>query len=343
MTTQASAKTARNQTMECCKLLAAVLVVFLHTPFPGAAGKTVNCLARVAVPLFFAISGWFSFQAGPDRLRRRFFRTLLLEAAGIGISVLWRCCLTVYYGGSLWEQLCGLIPGREAVMQWVLWNVDPFAGHLWYLSAAAACYGVLWLYTLVFRGAQTNYRPLYVISGILLAAHFAMANFSRFTGVTAAFAVWRNAWFFGLPMFSMGIFLRQYRERILEKAGNKLGWILAFGVGLSLLERRVLGAYDLPVGMTAAVAALLLLASAHPQIPERYGRARKAASRFGALSTAVYMIHLVVLEAYQTFAAWRLEAVLGSAEAWLRPVAVAALSIAAGILWSGIRKAVKHK
>ena len=50
-------KLHRNETLECCRILAAVFVVFLHVPFPGLLGKTVNCLARFAVPLFFAISG----------------------------------------------------------------------------------------------------------------------------------------------------------------------------------------------------------------------------------------------------------------------------------------------
>lgn len=61
--TPVTMKLQRNQTLECCRILAAVFVVFLHVPFPGTVGKTVNCLARFAVPLFFAISGWFSYGA----------------------------------------------------------------------------------------------------------------------------------------------------------------------------------------------------------------------------------------------------------------------------------------
>lgn len=326
-------KLQRNQTLEVCRIMAAVFVVFLHVPFPGVFGKTVNCLARFAVPLFFAISGWFSWQTGPEKLLRRFGRILLLEAAGISLTVLWRCTLTACDGGSVLEYLRGLIPGYEALEKWVLWNVDPYAGHLWYLSAMAACYGVLWLYTLAFHRRKIDYRPLFVIGGILLAAHFGMANLSRFTGIQVDYTVYRNAWFFGLPMFSMGIFLRQYRDRLPKKTGR----ILALGIALSLLERWILGPFDLPVGMVAAVAALLLLTAEHPVLPERFPWLRKAVGWFSPLSTTVYIIHLIVYEAYQQFAA----VLPDSVELWLRPVLVATLSLAAGTIWLVLREGLK--
>jgi len=324
----------RNQTLECCRILAAVFVVFLHVPFPGMLGKTVNCLARFAVPLFFAISGYFSYGAGPEKLLRRFGRILLLELTGIGLTVLWQCALAVSWGGSVWMCLRDLIPTGDVLAGWLLWNADPFAGHLWYLSAMAACYGVLWLYTLAFRGKKTEYRTLYAISGILLAAHFAMANFSRFTGISVVYVIYRNAWFFGIPMFSMGIFLRQYRERLLEW---KLSAVLASGLGLALLERVLLGPWDLPVGMVAAVAALLLLTEKYPEVPDRRSWLRRAVPWFGPLSTIVYIIHLMISEVYQRWFA----VVLGPAESWLRPIFVAAMSLAAGAVWLALRDMVR--
>lgn len=324
----------RNQTLEFCRIVAAVFVVFLHVPFPGVVGKTVNCLARFAVPLFFAISGWFSYQAGLEKLPRRLARILLLEVAGIGVTVLWKCAVTVFRGGSVLDRLLSLIPAGNALVKWLLWSVDPFAGHLWYLSAMAVCYGVLWVYTLFFRGRETDYRPLYVVGGILLAAHFAMANLSRFTGIQTDYTVYRSGWFFGLPMFSMGIFLRQYRDRLPKKTG----WILALGIALSLLERWILGPFDLPMGMVAAVAALLLLTAAHPSLPERYVRLRRASDWFGPLSTTVYVIHLIVYDAYQMVPAALPEPV----EPWLRPLIVAFLSVAAGVTWLCLKEAGKR-
>lgn len=322
----------RNQTLECCRILAAVFVVFLHVPFPGLVGKTVNCLARFAVPLFFAISGWFSYGAAPKKLLSRLWRIVLLEAAGIGVTAAGKILLTLSWGGSVPECLLGMLPTAEALGQWLVWNADPFAGHLWYLSAMAACYGVLWLYTLIFCRERTKYLPLYILGGCLLAAHFAMGNFSRFTGISVAYIVYRNGWFFGLPMFAMGLFLRQYRKKLPEKQGG----ILLAGLALSLMERWILGPSDLPVAMVPAVAAILLLADAHPILPESCPRLRKASDWFGPLSTAVYILHLTVNEVYP-----QIISLPPSLEPWLRPVLVAALSVATGLVWLALWKKLK--
>lgn len=307
----------RNQTLECLRILAAVFVVFLHVPFPGLLGKTVNCLARFAVPLFFAISGWFSYGAAPDTLGRRFLRTVELELSAILVTVLWK---------RLMGQ-CVLMPTVDALIRWLLWNVDPFAGHLWYLSAAAACYGVLWLYAQLFRGREMNYRPLYVASVLLLAAHFAMGNFSRFTGIAVDYTRYRNAWFFGIPMFSMGILLRQYRQKL-----GTLSRLLVPALALSLLERWLLGPSDLPVAMPLAVAALMIFAQAHPKVPEPLASLSRW---FGPLSTTVYILHLLVNDVYGhlnlTF----------PAEPWLRPIIVAAASMLVSALWLAVKASVQ--
>ena len=71
----------RNLTLELCKLIAACFVVFIHVPFPAPAGEWVLCLARFAVPMFFAISGWYSYGAAPNKLLHRMVRVLALELA----------------------------------------------------------------------------------------------------------------------------------------------------------------------------------------------------------------------------------------------------------------------
>ena len=309
----------RNQTLEFLRILAAVFVVFLHVPFPGLLGKTVNCLARFAVPLFFAISGWFSYRVEPRALGRRFLRSVELELTAILVTVLWKWIM-----GQ-----CVLLPTADALSQWLLWNVDPFAGHLWYLSAAAACYGVLWLYAMAFRDREIHYRPLYILSVLLLAAHFAMGNFSRFTGIAVDYTRYRNAWFFGIPMFSMGILLRQYRQQ-----AEKLRWLLLPALALSLLERWILGPSDLPVAMPLAVAALLLLAQAYPRVPEPLAGMSRW---FGPLSTTVYILHLLVYDAYS-----RLNLAF-PAEPWLRPIIVAAASILVSALWLTVKNNVKKR
>lgn len=313
----------RNLSLECCRILGACFVVFLHVPFPGEFGGLVACLSRFAVPMFFAISGWYSYQTKPQKLLKRMKAILLLELSGIALQLAWNCVQGTMEGVRMLDTLRWKIPEAAALGKWLVFQVDPFSGPLWYLSAAAVCYLVLAVYV---RICKTDYRPLYVLSGIALAAHFAMAEFSRFTGIRVDFTVYRNAWFFGIPMFTMGLALRQLRENLSETGKENAVIPLAvmlLGTALSILEWRIFGGFDLPVGTVIAVAGLMLLTAARPAVPRWL---EKAAGSFGFLSTGVYLVHLIVRDVYGWFFSWKLEAVLGESTAWAVPLLVAGVS-----------------
>ena len=168
--------------------------------------------------------------------------------------------------------------------------------------------------------------PLYVLSGLLLTCHFILSNFSDFTGIRVEYTVYRNAGFFGIPMFSMGLLLREFAGKLPRKG---LVTALLLGFGLSLAERWLLGPSDLPMAMPLAVAAMLLLTASHPTLPENRPGLRRAAAQFGAMSTVVYLVHLIISEA------------LPLENAWLRPVAVAALSLVVAAAWVRLRKGIR--
>ena len=51
------AKKRRNELLNIAEAIAAFLVVCIHFPVPG--NGEVTALARISVPLFFSISGYF--------------------------------------------------------------------------------------------------------------------------------------------------------------------------------------------------------------------------------------------------------------------------------------------
>ena len=75
--------TRRNQSMECFKLVAALLVILIHAPFPGKVGNLIAAAGDVAVPMFFVISGYFTFGADQQTLKRRLKHLLRLYLQGI--------------------------------------------------------------------------------------------------------------------------------------------------------------------------------------------------------------------------------------------------------------------
>lgn len=158
----------RNQAMECFKMVAAIFVVFLHVPFPGKAEGWMLILANSAVPLFFAITGYFNYGASQRTLTRRIKHLLRLYLVAMLASVAFGIITTELTGGSSVAFLITYFPKREEIMNWLLLHQDPRNAQLWYLTSVCLCYLVLYLYVRFFGDEPVSYRPLYCAAFSLL-------------------------------------------------------------------------------------------------------------------------------------------------------------------------------
>lgn len=327
---------ARNQTMDLCKLLASFFVVFIHVPFPGQLGSTISCLARFAVPLFFMISGYFSYRTDSSRLRRRIVHIVVLNLAAIGVQILWNLFSILTYGGTLADFSRTLYVSWGDIAKWLVLNLNPFGGHLWYLGSIFTCYVVLWLYVRFFGDGEVSYQPLYLLGVCLLSLHFILGEFSAGLGLEIPYQLPRNALLLGLPIFTMGIFLRQYRERIMANfhlSAGKMMLLLLGGILLSIGEQQSCGTSELYVGTLIAVVMLFLLAAAHPTVPVPGKFLPKLLGRFGAYSTGVYLLHMAVNEYYMGFRQYGLYLKYGQAEEMLRPLIIVGASLLLAVGW----------
>ncbi len=321
----------RNLTLECLKLLASFFVIFLHVPFPGEFGGAVACLSRFGVPMFFAISGYFSFGAKPEKLRKRRHHILWLLFLGLFIELYGRCLLAKTWGQGPLDTLRGLSLDGGDLLRFLLLQVDPIRGHLWYLAAAALCYGVLECY--VRRFGTARYQPLYILGVCLTLLHLTLAEFASVLGTPVHYHWYRNGWLFGLPMFLLGLFLRQYQDQLQISYGlngRKLLGLLAFGAVMSLAEWKSFGGFDLHVGTLVMVVALMLLAARYPRFGSRY---RNLVSQFGNLASYIYLIHLTVADVVATcLPAW--------AGPWGKPLAVLGISLASAVVWAWMKTGI---
>lgn len=332
---KASPRLGLNQSMECFKLLAAIFVVFAHAPFPGDLGKCASCVARCAVPGFFAISGFFSYQTESKKLRKRALHIFRLMLAGCAVKLFWDCLVIEQNGGSTIGYLRAMIPNVQELASWIVLNINPVSDHLWYLAAALECYLVLWAYARFFGEEPIRYEPLYLVGLGLFGVNLAAGVFAGAAGGSATLLLYRNALFFGIPMFAMGLFLRQHWQRILENfhlTAGRLVLLAAAGIGLSLVEWYGIGLNDTNIGSVLAVIALMLLMIRHPRITD-FRAGQKLASKFGFLSTAVYIVHPVVIEAYTAWLQPAVFARLGAKEPWVNPLIIAGLSLLISALW----------
>ena len=329
----------RNQSIECCRVLAAVMVVFIHCLLPGTLGSVMDCLARFAVPFFFVVSGYFAYGTDENGIRRRIGNIVKLNIYSTGFYVFWGIFKRkfIFREGCRQWLLAGLT--QNSLARWFLVNENPYGEHLWYLTAVLVCYFALYIYVR-WQGGQKDYGPFYIASFVLYTTHLVMSSFMTAIAWGVPFELYRNGLLFGIPMFGLGIFLREYRDRILETyrlSRGKLAAMIFAGAALSLLQWRGTGGVEMPVGTLFEVIALMLLLSSVPRVFREESCLSTMTSRFGELSLVIYVVHPCLMDAYELYLMNRMAALGMTAEAYLRPFVIIMLSIAAGVVWIAVK------
>ena len=339
--------TARNKTrnpaIEICRLVAAIFVVFIHYGFPGEFGNVINCLARFSVSFFFVVSGYFVYHADESVIKKRVVGILKLNIYASMLYVFWGACQEEYFiSQSRIAWLTGALSNYH-LSRWLLYCQNPFAGHLWYLAAILTCYIMIWVYARWINKTY-YYRPLYIISISLFAVHFVLSSLAVMTDLDVPRVLYRNAWFFGIPMFSLGIFIREYQDRMIETyklSIRKLMLVVAFGAVLSVIQWRGIGKAEIPFGTVFEVIALMLLLVSIPSEIQRNNTLSMITSQFGSLSTYIYVTHLFWKDIYVMHIENHIYVFGEFILDYLSPIFVVLLSACTGVIWIFIKEMVQ--
>lgn len=326
--------------MECCKMIAAIFVVFIHAPFPGGAGTLAMALGRFAVPMFFAITGYFNYGASPRQVSRRLWHIVKLFAGALLIYVVWNCWMEDLKGFEAIRDY--ILPDLSHLFSFLILHVHPFprSEHLWYLIALISVYSVFWLYTRFYDEGRVNYHGLYIGGFVLFTVYALFTVILPIDSVDIPYRSYRNGWFSGIPMFAMGVFLHEYQEQILSRfrlSPLKLIALIFFGFLLTAAQWKSKLTTDMPIGILVSTPAILLFCIKYPRLPFRSAWVNWVAGKFGSLSTTIYILHVMVYftiqERFSPFAA---------AHPWALPWLVLLISLGLAILWDGLCALGKH-
>lgn len=328
----AAVKAERNQSMELCKFIASLFVIFIHVPFPGEFGKQMDCLARFAVPIFFMISGYFNYGVSRKQIVKRTARTVKLLIIGVLLCVFSECICVELDGGSTISHFRQMIPEQSQVVKWIILHTMPDVipmGHLWYLTSMIVCYLIYYCY-IVFTGEEKcDYRPFYTMCLSAFMLFFAFGILAPANGDREIARLFRNGWFFAVPMFGLGLFFRQYQERIFvnfKLTTGKLIVVILLGILLSMMQCRYLKYKEMPFGTLFEVIALMLLLISHPKLVCDSGISPKIILKLGAASMWMYLLHLPLERVYETRKDFFVDK-LGAAEPWLKPLMLAGVTL----------------
>lgn len=324
----------RNQFMELMKFIASFFVIFLHAQFPGKFGALVYSLGQFAVPMFFMISGYFHYGATLSQIRRRARHILLLLLAGALFRVFMDVLVIEIQGGSTVSYLISYIPEPDEILRMLTIQQMPYSGHLWYLMATLLCYGVLAGF-IAFQGESSrNYKPFYCLCLAPTGTYFAVEVISPIAGLGDISLRTHNGWFMGLPMFAMGLFMAQYRQRLIQAfhlTPRRLLALIALGMGIILLQWLSQGTNNGAFGILIAVPALILLMVHYPKLIPSV-RGDRFFAFLGSLSMWIYLVHIAIQVAYLKAFQPQIVQTVGHREPWISPLLVAAGSLAAALV-----------
>lgn len=335
----------RNKKIDCIKLLAACFVVLIHIMFPGKLGITARSLARFAVPLFFCISGYYTYGIKAGAIKKRIIYIIELQIVASVIYGLWGMWKHVVIKSNAPLSYIKKVFSVRAAGMYVFDQVNPFATHLWYLAALMFCYIILMVYVVVATDEQGNidYKNLYLIACSFFAVMIFMGSYLYIDKKQDIhYSTFRNALFTGFPFVMLGIFLRQYKDVLLRR----LEWnalkgvkLIFLGLAASVLQEFAFGKTELPLGMLVVVPSIMLILIsddiAGPPISDTWSRI------LGDTSLIIYIVHVLINDILKAYKGNCLLIQKFFNHPYLYPCFIIVVSFLLGILYSLIKLAIQ--
>lgn len=194
-----------NYSMNVAKCLGIFAVICIHcTLFKfGRKGLVIDALSRFAVPLFFVISGYFSFypnlERSLDKYKTRAYRLIKLLISSMILYFIFYVFVIRYH--SFYYSIYSITLGQ--IFNALIFNAYTYGPHLWFIGSLIYCY----IFYYILGRFKFDYRKLYVLVPILLVSCLMLGEFAAFIGFKhIPITYYRNFLFMGLPFFYFRVF-----------------------------------------------------------------------------------------------------------------------------------------
>lgn len=227
----------RNFSIDLLKFICAVLVVFLHSDWKYR--DVLLPLTRCAVPCFFMISGYLLYERESEnipKVKHSLKKILSITIYATFLFFIYKNLISLVTSGVFY------FPQLYEMIHWVLFNECPFAFHLWYLYAYLYVLLIVWLFQ-----KKSNLNLLFIISPILLVSDLLLGKYGMFFYRTELPVFYiRNFLFVGIPYFSIGCLINQFRKEVNYSKIVYLSGIVLFAL-TSYLERFIFSKFEFQV------------------------------------------------------------------------------------------------
>lgn len=324
--------------LNAAKLFAAFLVVTIHIHFPGDFGKCVIAVARIAVPFFFMVSGFFCYYEDKSvisaKMKHKVKHIACLAAGALLFYFLFYSVTTALNGDFL--NYIKTAFSWKSIFNLAVFNHPYISEPLWFLFALFYTYIVfIILQKLNFVNKSAFLIPVLSVGGVALRE---ISDYITLPFSTDFAFLYRNFLFVGVPFFLMGYFIRVNKEKILEKfSTGVLILMTAAGFCESVLVQIFHNQKSVYLGTIVAVFAVFVMLI---KFEDRYD-GNKLASLGEKYSLYIYILQTAVNVTVKGIASFSPTAELIVSKNPIRPITMFALILLISILYVKIQSSVR--
>lgn len=245
---QEKGETPRNYLIDALRFVAICFVVYIHifeinkgvSFSDDASWKLIDVLfglARLAVPIFFAISGWFIFSRDRGEQIKKLQKQIpklitILIVATIGINIVLFFFDKLHLMNSAFE----IAPNIKALVEMFVLGKSPTIGTLWFLSTLIIVQIIYWLASRTFK--KDNW--LMVAAFAFFSLNLAFGAYRNISGFPELSFPINETWFVGFAWFSLGYFLAKFFKDKPELIKTKTLALFTVTVGAFYLYEYIL-------------------------------------------------------------------------------------------------------
>ena len=249
---------SRKESFDTLKFFLAFFVIVIHTGFTGYIGLGINAIARIAVPLFFMITGYYLPTMNDEKFKKYIYKIIYLTV----ISTLFYALIsyTEFGNGKFFNWFTQTFKIKKLCC-WLFLNTTPIAAHLWYFYALL--YVLIIIYTArIFKKINLLYKTI----PLLFLGNYIFSYFHVL--------FYRNFLFTGLLYVLLGYFFRNNEKTLINITHTTkiliLGLItFCIGLGIEMFVYKLTGVkvirdhflFTLPM-----VICIFILTLRHPHI-----------------------------------------------------------------------------
>ena len=216
----------------------------------------METLARFAVPFFFLVSGYCSYQISTQKITKRIKKILILIVFATIFYTVFNVLVIWSTGGrnDVFAYFSKYVDFSE-LAKLFFFNVPIRLEYFWYLYAMLYVYVIFYFVTKY----HVNDKVVFVVSGLILILHVVSGELLSVFGIVLPGMFVRNFAACGIPFFALGLFAKKHYNKFSSVPNFALILSIIVGILASIFSRYFFGKKELYIGSLFVLFAFVCL------------------------------------------------------------------------------------